>query len=169
MMNPTEESLVLQIKDAFGHVQPPKAEDMLHPMYGFNLDADEMKMAFLGKHWTELSILDVFRHRESVFMLSPIGYRAYLPAYLTCSLTREERYGPDVRGYLLDGLMAQPGSDEVVVITTRERLSILDEKQRAAVVSVLRYLADEWTTEAIDVLRQWDGSDSSDSVPWSRG
>lgn len=161
MMNPTEEALVSQIKDAFGHVQPPMAEDMLDPRYGFNLDADELKMAFLGKHWTELSILDVFRHRESVFLLSPVGYRAYLPAYLTYSLTSEERYGPDIRGYMVDGLMVRPGSDAVHVITTRDRLAILDEKQRAAVVSVLRYLADVWTTEAADVLRQWEEASSS--------
>jgi hypothetical protein len=140
---------------AFGSVSPPKSEDMLQKVYECD-DAYEMEKAFRGKHWTEIPISILSYHREIIIALSGIGYRAYLPAYLTACLAGDEIYGPGIRGYILHGLHPLSQS-EVHVSTTRERLSLLDQEQRNVIANVLRYLEDRWKEqEAGEILREWE-------------
>lgn len=155
-MTGAEESLRDRIAAAFAGVTPPPADRMLLDAFAGSHDAEEMAAAFRGRSWTDLSIDELFRHREMVVALGPAAYRAYLPAYLTATLTDDARRGPDLREYLLFGL--RPLSDEGFdVATTRERLSLLDRAQRDAVAAVLRYLVDErHVEEAVDVLREWE-------------
>jgi hypothetical protein len=153
MRDATEDTLRAQIVDAFGYVAAPPADDMLQQVYRDSEDAYEMMTAFRGKHWTELPISVLSHHREIIIALTGVGYRAYLPAYLTACLANDETYGADVRGYTLYGLRPLSTS-EVHVATGRERLSLLDAKQRAAVAAVLGYLEETWRMkEAGDVLR----------------
>ncbi len=153
MRNETEAALRAQILDAYGDVAAPPPEDMLQQVYRDSEDAYEMMAAFRGKHWTELPISVLSHHREIIIALTGVGYRAYLPAYLTACLANDETYGADVRGYMLYGLRPLSTS-EVHVATGRERLSLLDVKQRAAIAAVLRYLEETWQMkEAGDVLR----------------
>jgi dsDNA-binding SOS-regulon protein len=92
--------------------------------------------------------------------LSAVAYRAYLPAYLEACLADEDpydKYGADLRGYLLATLKQRPyQSGEHREAEARERLSLLDAEQRAAVASILRYLETRWwMKEAGEVLRDW--------------
>jgi hypothetical protein len=155
-MEPAEEALRAQIADAFGEVSAAPAEELLSSAYASTDDAYEMMEAFRDQHWTEIPIADLFRHREMLIALSGIGFRAYLPAYLTACLTDSERYGADLRGYMLFGLRPLSES-ELHVTTSRERLSLLDKAQRAAVASVLRYLESRWKMkEAGEILHAWE-------------
>lgn len=155
---PREAALAAQIQDAFGQVSAPRREEMLHSEYAGNEDAGALVMAFLGKHWAEVPLLDLFWHRESLFMLSPVGYRAYLPAYLSAALAKGEPHNPDVCGYMLYSLRPSRGYSKLRKDTTRERLALLDARQRAAVLAIVRYLADEGASDAVDVLRGWESS-----------
>lgn len=155
-MTATVEALLAQIEAAFGQVEPPAAEEMFLPLYAGSDDMYEMMMAFSGKHWTQVPIHDLFLHRGSLIGLSGIGYRAYLPAYLAASLSRDERYAPDIRGFMLFGLRPL-SDDEEHVTTARERLSRLDPAQRAVIASVLRYLETEWwMEEAGEIARDFE-------------
>jgi hypothetical protein len=153
-LGPAERAIRAEIVAAFGHVPAARADEMLLDEYARNDDAQELAAAFGGRHWTELSIEELFWHRESVVALGGIGYRAYLPAYLAASLTDDRRHTPDIQEYMLFGLHPLSDSD-FDVTTTRKRLSLLDEAQRRAVASVLSYLEDRWHTEPGEIVRDW--------------
>jgi hypothetical protein len=150
-----EQALRRRIESAFPPGPPPPAGELLHPAFASSVDAEEMRDCFAGRRWTDLSIEELFWHREMVVTLSAVGYRAYLPAYLTACLADHPRMGADLRGYLLLGLRPLSGG-ELDVSSTRERLSLLDPAQRAAVAAVLRHLEARWgLDEAGEILREW--------------
>ncbi|TMQ08601.1 MAG: hypothetical protein E6J90_39765 [Deltaproteobacteria bacterium] len=155
MTKSIEDKLREEIRHAFDDLAPPPADQLLQAVYAGNDDAVEMKMAFAGKPWPDLPISVLSHHRESVIALSGVGYRAYLPAYLTACLANDPTYGADVRGYTLYGLRPLSTGD-VHVATAQERVSRLNAQQRAVVADVLRYLVDTWRMqEAADVLASW--------------
>jgi len=154
------EAIGAKIRAAFPDVAPAMAvEDMLAEPYRTNDDAYEMAAAFTGKRWSEVPRIDLFRHRESLFALSPVAYRAYLPAYLEASLASDDvldKYGADIRGYLLYSLGTTASSSPSRVATTADRIAGLDRAQRAAVAAVLRFLEERWhMADAAELLRDW--------------
>ncbi len=158
MTKSIEDNLRAEVREAFDDLTAPPSDELLQPIYAGNDDGVEMRMAFAGKSWPEIPIAVLSHHRESVIFLSGLGYRAYLPAYLTACLANDPTYGPEIRGYILYGLRPRSPAD-LHVATARERLSLLNEKQRAVVADVLRYLKDTWRMrEAEEVLSEWDQS-----------
>lgn len=156
----TKDELRAQIHRAFDAVPiPTRIQDMRLPRY-IGDDSYEMAADFVGKHWSTIPIQKLFYHREMLGTLSAAAYRAYLPAYLEACLATEDpfdKYGADLRGYLLYTLKHWPHQrSEHRAAETRERLSLLDAPQRAAVASLLRYLETRWRSEdAIEVLHDW--------------
>lgn len=154
------EALRAQIHRAFEGVPiPSRIEEMRLPRYTGD-DSYEMAAAFVGRHWSELSVRELFYHREMLGTLSAVAYRAYLPAYLAACFAAEDpydTYGADIRFYLLSTLKHWPyQSGEHREVECRERLSLLDANQRAAVKSVLGYLETRWSmADAGEVLRDW--------------
>jgi hypothetical protein len=148
------EELRAKIEHAFQGVQSPLAiREMLAAPYEHSEDALELAAAFHGHAWSEVPIRDLFRHREMLFALTPVAFRAYLPAYLVASLAAEnslDEYGADFREYLLDSLTADPEASADRVATTRARLATLSPVQRDVVVTVVRYLADRWHVKRAD-------------------
>lgn len=145
---------------AFADVPLPMSIEEMRFARHTDDDSYEMAVAFLGKRWTEIPIEILFRHRESLSALAPAAFRAYLPAYLDASIASDDpldKYGADLRQYLLFTLEHWPHQTGIERATeTRERLAVLDSKQRAAVAEVLRYLASRWHSEdAAEVLRDW--------------
>ncbi|HLL23559.1 MAG TPA: DUF6714 family protein [Kofleriaceae bacterium] len=158
-MHVDNESLGAKIRRAFANVPlPPRVADMLLPRYTGD-DSYEMATALFGKPWSEVPTDVLFFHRESLRTLSAIAYRAYLPAYLQACLAYDDptvKYGADIQDYLLASLKHWPHQSEHRASETIERLSLLDEEQRAVVPDVLHYLATQWHSErATDVLREW--------------
>jgi len=134
-----------EIEAAFGAAEVPPAETVLAEPYRDAMDPGELLAVFRGKHWRDLGRRDLFLHRESLSALSARGFRAYIAAYLLASLEGEE--APDLVEYVLFSL--HPLSSE-----TRERLSALDDAQRAAIRSWLGHLEGE-STLAAKILRHW--------------
>jgi hypothetical protein len=157
---PTKDELRAQIHRAFDRVPiPARIEDMRLPRYTGD-DSYEMAAAFVGKPWSDIPLKDLFSHREMLGTMSAAAYRAYLPAYLTACLATEDpydKYGADLRGYLVSTLKHWPHQrGEHRAAEVRERLSLLDAAQRAAVASVLRHLVTRWGMEdAGEILRDW--------------
>ena len=159
-MQVDKEAVCAQVRRAFASVPlPTRIEDMRLPQFTGD-DSYEMATALLGKRWSDVPIEVLFRNRESFGTLSASAYRAYLPAYLLAAIASEDpldKYGPDLRHYLLATLLHWPyQTSEHGAAQTRERLSLLDAAQRAAVADVLRYLEVRWySNEASEVLRTW--------------
>jgi hypothetical protein len=150
----TREVLEACIRAAFPDSEPPPIDELLQPAYAANDDAHELAAAFAAKRWTEVSRRDVFRHRQMIFALSGVGFRAYAGAYLLAALDEDPQTAGDFRHGLLDGL--EPASTkESSIVAAAERLSRLDGAQRAAIADVLRYLGAQGLTRAVDLLRTW--------------
>ncbi|HLL20911.1 MAG TPA: DUF6714 family protein [Kofleriaceae bacterium] len=158
-MQVDKEALRAQIRSAFANVpRPARIEDMRLGRYTGD-DSYEMAEALLGKRWEDVPIQVLFYHRESLTSLSAAAYRAYLPAYLHACLASDDpfdKYGADLQHYLLATLKHWPHQTDERASDTRERLSLLDEKQREVVADVLHYLATHWHSEtAAELLREW--------------
>jgi hypothetical protein len=153
----TVEVLRAQINEAFSDVGIPGYEELLLAPYKDNEDACEMAAAFRDKFWSNLPLKTLDYNREMLFALSAAGYRAYLPAYLMASLSEDPATVGELGGHMLDGLRAWPTSSEVRIATTRERLSLLDPRQRSVIGHVLQYLATKWDMKrAGEILADWE-------------
>ena len=158
-MQVDKEAVRASVRRAFANVPlPNRIEDMRLERYTGD-DSYEMAEAFLGKCWSDIPLETLFRHRESLGTLAPTAYRAYLPAYLDAALASDDpldKYGPDIRHYMLATLKHWSHQGDERAAGTRERLSTLDPDQRAAVADVLEYLSAKWHAEdASEVLRDW--------------
>jgi hypothetical protein len=157
----TKDELRAQIHRAFDDVPiPTRIEDMMLAAYKDSEDLYEMVAELVGKRWQEIPRERLFYHRESLAMLSAVAYRAYLPAYLEACLATDDwqdKYGADVRGYLVTSLAVFPHHQSEARVTTHpERLSLLDDAQREVVANVLRYLEAAWRMQdASYVLESW--------------
>ena len=155
-----KEQVRAEIRAAFATVEAPTAvPDMLYERYRSSEDAWEMAAAFAGRRWADLAVRELFYHREMLNTLSPPAYRAYLPAYLDAAVASDEaadKYGPDIREYLLSTLKVWPHQSAYVATATPERVAALDDHQRDAVEQVLRYLVARWDSkDAAEVLAAW--------------
>ena len=140
-----------QVAHAFRGVPRLPAEDIVLEEYRHNIDAQEMAGAFGGRLWTELSLEELFFHRESIFMFSSAGYLSYLPAYMVGSLRDDMELVPDIGSYLVSGLRSQRKRR-----TTQQRLELFDEVQRAAVAAVLGHVAESFDDlRAEKILADW--------------
>src|SRR5258705_2022361 len=125
-----------QVEHAFRGVPRLPAGDIVLEEFRHNIDAQEMANAFGGRFWTQLSLEELFFHRESMFMFSSAGHLSYLPAYLVGCLRDDMELVPDISSYLVSGLRSQRNRR-----TTQQRLELFDEEQRAAVAAVLGHVA----------------------------
>ncbi len=156
-------ALRVQIHRAFDNVEIPTGiEQMRLPKYTGD-DSYEMAAALVRRKWDPIPIEVLFYHRESLATLSPLTFHAYLPAYLVACLASDDpldKHGADIRGYLLFALGNWPHQSEPDrPAETRERLSLLDPKQRDVVANVLRYLESRWNMkDAGELLRNWRAS-----------
>lgn len=146
--------MVARIESAFGNEPVPPPDDVLAAGYRTSIDAEEMLLAFRGKHWRQLSTESLFYHREMIRTFSATGYRAYIAAFMRASL-EDGQYAPDLRSYTVSSFQPLEDTprrhDE-----SREQLSLLTEAQRATIAEYLRYLADEYNFEdAARFLEDW--------------
>ena len=136
-----------EIENAFAKaaVTVSKPAELLAAPYHTNEDAYELAAALNGKTWRDVPVLDLFRHRQMLFALTPEAYRAYVPAYLTAAVEEaNERYGADIREYLLFSLTIGPAASPDRMTTTAARLAALDRAQRTAARKVVAYLKAQW-------------------------
>ena len=147
-----------EIENAFANaaVTVNKPAELLAAPYHTNEDAYELAAALNGKAWRDVPALDLFRHRQMLFALSPEAYRAYVPAYLAAAIEANDKYGADIREYLLFSLTTGPTASRDRTSTTAAHLAALDSAQRAVARKVVAYLKEQWgmrdTDEALAAL-----------------
>ena len=161
----SKDELRRRIHEAFDSVPiPARAADMVMAAFVGNEDVEEMAAEFAGKPWQDIPIQRLFYHRESLGLLSATAYRAYLPAYLIASLASDDyrdKYGPDIRGYMLSTMRPRPRRNKNDACLA-ERHSLLDRDQRKAIEQVLWYLVDVWESEdAAAILGDWQAREDA--------
>lgn len=150
----TTQAMVAKIEKAFGDEPVPPPNDVLAAGYRTSIDAEEMLIAFRGKHWTQLSTESLFYHREMIRTLSAAGYRAYIAAFMRASL-EDGRYASDLRGYTISSFQPLEDTPERHD-ESREQLSLLTRGQGATIAEYLQYLAGTCNVEeAARILEDW--------------
>ncbi|HCT81422.1 MAG TPA: hypothetical protein DGT23_33595 [Micromonosporaceae bacterium] len=154
MTGSSRAKLQAQIETAFRGVPALPAARIVLEQHQHHVDAQQMASAFGGRHWTELSLQELFFHRESIFTLSSAGYLSYLPAYLCGCLHDDTRLVTDISWYTVSGLRTQRA-----MRTTHQRLELFGKDQRSAVAAVLRHVAESLSDERAEkILAEWPGS-----------
>jgi hypothetical protein len=95
-----------------------------------------------------------------------MGFRAYLPAYLTACLATEDpydKYRADIISYTMLGLMVSDSKDPMRAERVAARNAVLDAAQRAAVTALLEYLAPRLQL-AREALDEWNVTPNSQSI-----
>jgi hypothetical protein len=84
-MKAAESELIERIERAWGNSpRPPEGHATSAPdVYD---DSAELEEALRGKHWRDVSRDTVYEHRLDLALLSPEGFRFYLPAWLLAAL-----------------------------------------------------------------------------------
>jgi hypothetical protein len=148
---PDRAELQTHVTHAFRNVPGLPAEAIILEQYRQNIDAQTVASTFGGRHWTELSLEEMFFHRESIFMFSSAGYLSYLRAYLVGCLRDDTELVPDISWYTVSSLRTQHRGR-----TTRQRLELFDDDQGAAVAAVLRHVAESMDDERVEkILAHW--------------
>lgn len=108
-------ALIAAIEDSFGNMPYPGAENIVGGGGLCDLERDEIKTALKGLHWRAVTF-DILDHlRSALPLLSPEGYRFYLPAYMTA--------------VILDSRRADVACDSVIDLLSLPCVSDIDEKR----------------------------------------
>ena len=94
-------------------------------------DSAELEEALRGKHWRDVSRDTVYEHRLDLALLSPEGFRFYLPAWLLAALEDWES-----RALLLSFFKVTRGSG-----TFEKALSNFSIAEREALRAFFEYMA----------------------------
>lgn len=148
-------ALRAEIERAFrgAAVDAARPHDLIAAEFRSSEDAYELAALLHGKPWADVPVVELFRHRSMLFALTPEAYRAYVPAYLAAVLRTDEgndRYGADLREYLMFSLAATEGDSDARRALVTRRIAALDGEQRAVARAVVEYLKEHWRYRAAD-------------------
>lgn len=127
------EAIIEQIRDAFLDVEQPSRDALFN---NHCCECAEVSEAYAGKRWTDISLDDVLRGRETA-LLSASAWRYYLPALMIWVIR-----APDEVDVLLDNLVYQlepPADGRGVPEWFRERAVGFSARQRLAIVAYLNW------------------------------
>jgi len=88
-----EEALSFEerVELAFANVPYPGDDDIAYDNTGYDLDCEEVLATFRSRSWKSISKAEVFQHRDSFPVFTPVAFHYYLPAFLVaCSKYRLE-------------------------------------------------------------------------------
>ncbi len=155
-----------QIEAAYSQTPYPGDEQLVLPNY----EDDVIVAALRGRHWSEVSLEVLYRHRWEWFALSPAAFRFYLPISMLAVL-----YHPDEMGVFTENLVfaLTPQFDEHIqnyfdgnfIDYFSSRVGALTPAERGAVCAFIEALAqvcpDAGMVYDVDLqahtLRFWQG------------
>ena len=141
-----------RVERAFGRVPGLPADQILAEGNRGDYEFDQLAEAFGGRNWRELSVDELFYYRDSLNAVGAPGYLSYAPAYLHACLRSDDELVYDIVFALVQSLRPQRKRR-----TTRQRLELFDEEQRAVVHAVLAYLGEVFEDEDVElILAKWD-------------
>lgn len=136
------DSTARYIEAAFAMTPYPGDDRLVLPNY----EQDAIVRSLQGKHWSEVSLEALYRHRWEWFALSPEAFRFYLPVSMLAAL-----YHPDEMGVFTENLVfaLTPQFDEHIqnyfdgnlIDYFSSRVGALTTEERAAVCAFVEALA----------------------------
>jgi hypothetical protein len=125
--------LIQEIESAFADVAYPGDDNLVKSLEYY----DNLKVVidFKGKHWKEISLKNLLKHRFDLPRFTPEAFRFYLPAFLISSLHGEA--GGEIIGHVISSL-SQPISERAEKEEFLNILKAFDSKQRAALKAFIR-------------------------------
>lgn len=136
--------IISAIERAFEHVEYPGDDNIVRD---FVNDPEDMKEAFIGKSWREISVQVMYNFRLDLLLFTPKAFRYYLPAFLIASLkpTFKPLYFGEITEYVfislvpLDSFVNTFPPDALSTLTKDffERVEGLDEPQKTAIKKFL--------------------------------
>src|SRR4051794_32006983 len=81
----------LRIHEAFGDLPYPGDDRIVSDNTGYDLESERVKNSVKGCHWCDVSFDTLSRLREALPLMSPEGFRFYLPAYMVISILDPDR------------------------------------------------------------------------------
>jgi hypothetical protein len=124
--------VLAEIDQAFRDAPRPGDDELLHPDAR---DESEIQALIGVPHWQELPDDTIENEYSALAFLGPTGFRHFLPAYLSWVLRH-----PDSDAAVISSTLyaLTPAYDDPMRAFMLSKFSLLDEAQRAAVVSFLR-------------------------------
>ena len=124
--------IVQQIAAAFGEVQQPAPDTLVN---NHCCECAETSAAYAGKPWTDVTLEDVLRGRETS-LLTATAWRYYLPAFMIWAIR-----APESMDVLLDNLVYQLDGAGVPDWFAERAVGFTDQ-QRQAICAYLAWYRD---------------------------
>ena len=137
MKDQNTEVLLRRVGDAFSTLPMSTTENLVDNTSGDQLERDEVRKRFVGRHWEELSIDDLLEDPQALFFLSVEGYRFFLPALVRATLLDYDR--ADLLPMVVVDSLRQP-DDPYLIPYHQARVESLSSQQRAVLREFMLYL-----------------------------
>ena len=143
------DDLSAKIRDAFPDIAPPSFPVVLHKCD----ECDQVKAAFLGKRWSEISLGTLRDHYCSLPLLSPEAFRYYLPAFLLGAIKDMDHPNSSLHTFAIYSLLPDG-------LVRREKCGFTVEQERA-IIEFARWMASSAESAAIELY--WSCAAKTDS------
>jgi hypothetical protein len=136
------------IREAFSQVDRPAPKAAVYDLR--QMDCSEMMSAFGRFDWWDIPQEALMAHRDAIHMLSPEGYRYYLPAFMSAVLQPEDddyEWEWDIMESVMASMVSSDISADLVAGAEdmiEKRLKLLTPQERAAIVAFIgAFIAEE--------------------------
>jgi len=130
-------ALLLKLDQAFEGLPIPAEADIVPKASRENLEYEQIRAKFKNRHWHDLSTDDLRNEADSLTLLSPEGFRFFLPAFIRATLLDYNTADliPDVIVWKFI-----PSPDAAQNVYYKDRLKILTAEQKQAVRDFISFL-----------------------------
>lgn len=136
--------LVKEIENAFANVildpKDPLVTDLKH------WEADDLIMAFKGKHWRDIPLKDLYINRFAISLLTPSAFLFYLPAFLVKPILARygSKYHPgEIEEFIFYNLTPPPEENNCATTKLLDRIKQFTPEQESAVRNYIKYWLDD--------------------------
>jgi hypothetical protein len=154
----SKQELVQALVAAFEDSQSPSDDRIFEPNTAYFFDIDQAIGDFAGKHWKQIPIAVLVKHKDNLPFFTPEAYHFYLPAFLIAAIEYPKQVDVlrDNVIYSLTPPVNNPGFEAVFSL----RVSMFTRQQAQAVLNFfLNYTeihsTEEWlfTQETAETVR----------------
>ena len=147
----TREEVLAKIDLAFAAVERPHNDELHHPE---SFDDMDLEPLYGIESWRDMNDHDVIESYAAPAFLSAAGFRYFLPAYMRYCLNNPDSAEAVVSSttwHLEPNLYS-----ERIAAYTRSQFELLDEAQRASIVSFLEAMMESsYGDDALHALVEW--------------
>ena len=143
MHDSVAESIVEKIKCAWDGVPYPGDTNIFTP---HSYDDEDITDYFRGTTWEGHAVKSLRRHSSAIStFFTPLAFHFWLPAYLIAAIEDPEELDSGLNSLISSLLPERDNSPSV--IEHQERIALLTNEQRRAVIATLEFIIQKWCSE----------------------